>query len=616
MVQISDRPWAALGLAAGVFLCYCAIFIQFFPNGKGCLGHDYATFLPALQDGFIWYHANGMASIPWFTPSFFGGFLQYANPQNGYFTLPQFLAFVVDPLIAVQTTFVLFAGGGFLGFYHLLRRSFGLARPAALTGATLFLFNGFYAHRMLIGHFGAHPFMLLPWIMSMLMGPAAGAPPPRAGDAIADSLKAGFLLAYMVQTWFVLLMVPALAAIVLVALLGALSGGRPLAGFWARLAGAGAAGLGLSAAKLAGLVYLSGQFDRSALSLPGAETLAGAAGLMVRSLFVSPAFDPGRSAGLGHLQWIMERHEWEFSLTPVALILLLVGGLSLLGKKRAPLGADGKRARRYALLGGIFLLLALPVLLNTHQAEWHRFLKQLPVIKDASSLIRWFIIPLPFTAAAAALVLDRLPVFRCRQWCVAVAAMIGVVAVNAAADRTFYQRQAYSPWPVVDDFYRVASGRRVPVIRGIFAFRDKTGRTTAAPIYLGPNDAFVRGLSPLIAYDPLFGYHAEAFPVKTLHPGPVMAASNGVLNLKNPACYLWPAANGCRPGDPFRVDQVDDAEAFRRYRPFHYTVPFWQRAANWINLAVLAAGVLWLVWRGLPSLGRRGVGRQSAVDSH
>lgn len=65
------------------------------------------------------------------------------------------------PLLAVQITFLVFAASGVLGFYSLLRDALMISTPASVFGATLYLFNGFYGHRAIVGHFTFHVFMLV-----------------------------------------------------------------------------------------------------------------------------------------------------------------------------------------------------------------------------------------------------------------------------------------------------------------------------------------------------------------------------------------------------------------------------------------------------------------------
>ena len=64
--------------------------------------------------------------------------------------------------------------------------------------------------------------------------------------------------------------------------------------------------------------------------------------------------------------------------------------------------------------------------------------------------------------------------------------------------------------------------------------------------------------------------------------------------MKNPACYLFAAENGCKPGDHFRIDQVKNAVEFLSYRPFSFEQPHWQIVATWLSLwsAIAVAAAL------------------------
>ena len=111
----------------------------------------------------------------------------------------------------------------------------------------------------------------------------------------------------------------------------------------------------------------------------------------------------------------------------------------------------------------------------------------------------------------------------------------------------------------------------------------------------GRNDGLTKGVSQIACYQPLLGYRLEKFPRAPLRPGPVIAPIGDVINLKNPACYLYPQENNCRPGDHFTIDSLDDAVAFMTYRPFPFERPDWQDAASGVSLAALAATLAFLL---------------------
>jgi hypothetical protein len=179
-------------------------------------------------------------------------------------------------------------------------------------------------------------------------------------------------------------------------------------------------------------------------------------------------------------------------------------------------------------------------------------------------------------------------------------ATIGIglmLAWNFHIDRSYYANQGYSATTIETAYAEAAGTRSVPPIHAISAHVDASGRVALPG---NRNDDLVKGYSQLACYQPLFGYRLERFPVETLHPGPALDAADGVLNLKNPACYVFPKANHCTPGDHFPASAQAEAAAFLDYRPFAFVMPGWQEAANWIGIAstlVTLAAVLTAAWR-------------------
>jgi hypothetical protein len=326
-------------------------------------------------------------------------------------------------------------------------------------------------------------------------------------------------------------------------------------------------------------------FGRDTYQLPGVQSLAAAAALIARSLFVGPA-DELVADVFVNSQWTVARHELEYGVTWVPLLLLLLGGVA--GMSRAREQAGQGTPKDWLQYGALVALLLLPMVLNYYTPQWHTLLKHLPILKNSSLLIRWVSLYIPVVILLAAVGLDRMVSLRPYHASVVLLSLAAVVLLNSHADRAYYHTQPYDPQPIVQAYHRVQRYAWTPTIRHI------AGVTTPARRALMPlarNDVIVQGGSQLRCYEPLFGYRLEKFPRGTLSPGAVMEERNGYFNLKNPACYVYPAANGCTPGAHFALQQRPAAEAFITYQPFPFHVPGWQTAANLLTLTA-AAGVL------------------------
>ena len=155
---------AALPTAVGLGLLgvHLALFLPYMSDAKGRMAADYALHVPNLLVGLYWRLANGLGAVPWFDPAQCGGVPYHADPNVGFYALPQALAFATSMDAALKATFAAFAAIGFFAAYGLMRSSFAASRAAALASAGLFLFNGFFAARMLAGHLTFHAFMLAP----------------------------------------------------------------------------------------------------------------------------------------------------------------------------------------------------------------------------------------------------------------------------------------------------------------------------------------------------------------------------------------------------------------------------------------------------------------------
>lgn len=567
------------------------IFSQFFPNSQGMLGTDYGYKFPVLLDGYYWFLQNGFFSLPCFTPSFCGGIPRMANPQAIYVSALQLFTFFTDPLHSTQLTFLLFAALGFWGFYLLLRRRFATGAWTAILGATLFLFNGFYTYRFIIGHAEFHPFMLLPLLTFFLLSPKNTDDRLRLWQEAGCIALSALLMSYMLWAGMLQLFLPSLLAVIVLALVhslpgqwrGAQQGG--LAIFCLRLVLATTLCLCLSAAKLTATFSFLHHFPRETYPLPGVAGFGKLFGLMGEVLFwggnrvISPEI-------ISNFQWSLERHEFEYGVSMVPL--LVMGGQLLI--EIAQWGRSTKKVSRLRLTPGepatlaiLLFLLSIPLALNYYSPAWNQFLKSIPVIKKLSNILRWFIIYIPFLVVATALIIKRLETMRPLYPVIIFGSLALIIGQNLLIEKDFYHAQDYDPTPIVNAYDKAESSGAPPVIAEMVA--NPRG-----------NDTLADGASQLLCYEPMFGYRLEALPFQSIHPGPSLEEGAGIFNVKNPACYLYPNENNCQPGDHFLLNQREDAENFINFRPFRYQTSLIQKVANTINIValimVLVAGML------------------------
>ena len=586
---LSPRAQRRLLLAAVIAAAaaYLAHVVFFFPDAQGRLGDDYDYFLPLLLAGKYWVAQNGPLALPWFSPAFCGGLPFLANPQSIYFSLPQALSFVMGPVGAFMLTTVLFAGAGALGTYALMRRRFESSVPAAAVGAVVFLCNGFLLHRMGAGHVTYHVFGLVPLLSLVLLTPLDGERSLR-GIALRASgpvALAGAMLAYFIFAGAPNIVVPAGIACVAIWLLHSF-GRRPVYSFWLVGGAAGCVAAAAAAMKIVPAAVFVAQFPRVH------EIVLFEDPLFLARVLLMGLFLPGM---LPEHAWFVGRHELDYG---VGLFPLLIA-VAAWGRFRRACGWRSLAPGTVLRLAALLLLLTIPVFLNLGGPGYAAWLKTLPYVGDSTLLVRWFFIyVLPLTVGAG-LALDY-ALRDSPQRSLVAAGGILVTALPLLLTGSWYRDlELYDPAGVVAADRALAAAGAPPAVRRI-------GNVAAAA---GWNDGLVSGASSHPCYEPLFGYHLESFP-RGLTPGPL----GGERHLRNPACYVYGAENGCTPGASFSDAERAEESAFAAYRPFAYQVPRWQRWANWISVAGIAAIVLGLALGAAGSLRR--VSRLTAMRRH
>jgi hypothetical protein len=581
-------PFAAAAAAVGFFAWNIA---RFFPNPAGHLGYDYGLFLPWLIAGFYWHVSNGWLSPPAFLPSFCGGIPFLFNPQSLYYSLPQWLVLWVQPVRSLLISWEAFGLAGGLGMYALLRRGFLVSVPSALLGATIFLLNGFYTARMIIGHAPFHGVMLLPAI-----GLAIFAPRPRPGlpERVVRSVLTGLLLAYVFYSGGINVILPMVLALLILALMIAYTGR------WHRDIAVIAVAGGLLCVALCAYKLLPALAFAANVVRPVALRMNGNLPALVGGAVVS-LFVPQVLSHLGPDRLIVDRAELEYGVGIVPLLALLAVAWVALRRRR--LRHEAGR-HRWVLLG-LAVLLMIPILVNFDGLGLRLLLLHLPVVKSMSVMLRFWFAYIPMLCVVTALAFDQLIRDPARRGWWSAAAIVVTVMQCAATDMSYYAGQVYDPGLVAAAYSKIRLGGGVPAITRIADPWAETSPRTGS----SRDDSLVDGVSAFPCYEPMFGYRLEVFKRGRLASGPLLESRDGRLNLKNPACYVFPGANGCAPGDEFAAGQEAEAEAFAAYRPYRYEWPVRQYVATGVSVAAWTGCLVALMGCGplvvLSSLRRR-----------
>ena len=321
-------------------------------------------------------------------------------------------------------------------------------------------------------------------------------------------------------------------------------------------------------------------YPRDYYPLPGLAGLWGLLETVYHSVFLGHGLIASSQAIRNNL-FPFGSHEFQFGITVVPLYLIAAGVLFAIARRDGSTVPALKRRWPYVLL--LTLITLVPLVANYYDPVWNAQLKGLPFIQNSASLFRWFAVYLLPLVIAAALCLD--PILSAVNRKILITGCCGIAVILLQQRIPPFPGdlwgQNYSPTAVVQAYHaarEAGSAPSVTHIREDFRFR---------PRNLAANDALAVGASQLACYEPMFGYQLQAFTYRSIHAGPVTDVTGAELNLKNPACYAFPEANSCRPGDHFEVSQQSSAELFAARKPFPFELPLRQRIANMVSLIAI-----------------------------
>lgn len=591
---MNERLRRSLLLASGLLMLalYWATFVSpFMPTVSGTLGHDHRGSLVEATIGYVHFQKSPF-SIPWFTPASCAGNMYIAGAANPYLNLQQWLTFFLDPLSASKINFIVFAGLGLTGTYLLCRRRFNMDTISSFLGASLFLFNGFFAYRMVIGHTAFHSYMLIPLIAFLLI---PGDLPART--QARNMLVAATLIAYLIlASGAYVLLTAGLALTGILAMHTLACNRREPGGFmvlqpFLPLAAAFTVAILLCLFKISLTLSTAANFERDFYPIPGLINLLDTVTLPLRLLFFStPEWETESGYLFTNFRWPIERHELEMNVGTPALLLLVFAAVT----SRSKIFQAVRQAPMTSLV--LLTVVLVPMVLNFYQPVWNDVLKSIPVLRSFSLYVRLYAAYIPLVVLATALAFSCVPRYRL-PLCIALLA--GTVASHWLIDRSYYAQQKYNPQLLLEFYERFRDQPgQIPPVNTTSELKVASFSGEAVIVQ---NEMFAFGSSNIECHNDMFGYRLEVFPKRDLliPNASVFTRSGDRLNFKNPSCHVFPKANQCEPGDHFTAAQQSSLENFVRYRGFEFNMPGYQ----WVSTATSLVTLLMVVF-GLITLSR------------
>ena len=575
------KSYFFLFIAIFVFLSHQIFFQNFFPNNNLKLGADYSIFLPQFIFGKIWFN-NNYLSIPWFSPSFCCGLPFFGDLQTQFYTLPQLLFIIFSPIFALKLMFLLFSLTGFIGTFLLMNKSFKSNQYISLIAASIFLFNGFFNYRAIIGHITYLNFIFVPIYCFLLI---------KSFESYENKKKNIFyiLISALIYSHIIQSSGGPPGIIITMSILFVIS----LYIYFSEklkiiynLFFSFFIGLLISSSKIIASLHFLKNFQRDYTPI-FFKNYYDLTINFFQSLFLFPSakfnFDIVNS-----LPYKVQVHEIEFGITVVPLIMfaIFIGFIKKIKFKKISL-------IKFIALFAIFLLIFFVASINIIDSYFGIFFRSLPLIKHSWVNFRFIAILILPLIIVSSLMINKVFLKENTIKIFTILCLSIILFQNYIYDKSYYHKQNYNAKNIEilsDDKERIKNLK----IENIVLIADKNKKPV---ITIQRNNLFIYKLSPMFCSQPIFGYKLEKMPknftfdkIKKIddnffyYTGDPKLIINERLNFFNPSCFIFPNENNCKPGDLFHKNQINELENFLNYKKFNFQISNIQKIFNIISI--------------------------------
>lgn len=578
-----------------IFVFHQYLYLDFFPNENNKLGHDFEYFLPNFIFGKVWFQKNFL-SLPWFNPALCCGIPFHADPQTGFYSIQQIFYILFEPITATKILFTYFSFFGFLGMYLLLRKNFKISFLISLLGATMFIFNGFFIFRSIIGHIAYINFSLIPIYCYFLI---------ESFTNKNNFLKKVYLAlsALVLSSFFYSGASPIMPLLIIcifsILLFFYLKTNDLNVILFCSLKSFIIAFL-ISSSKITASLFFLKNFNRKIQPIYFENSIE-YLNVIFKSLFFFPDLKYFNKNILNKNINSFSIHEIEYGITFIPLFIFL---LFLLNFKKFSKLRNFNKVFLFSL--GIFIL---PIFLNTNLFNFQSFWNSIPIIGSSWVQVRWsaiYIIPLIFFTV---IILEKLN-FNKYKILILIPLFFAIFFQNIYRDKSYYNSQLYDPKDMVELSQKLndKNFKKNFSINGYATVVNKDDQIILNN--LKRNDYFAFNLSSAYCYQPLFGYNLEKFPNnnisfnKKVKLSPERNLIIGELNntndkkkfnFFNPSCFLFPDENNCLPGDLFDKTKKKNLENFLNYKKFDFRKNIFQNISDYLSLVSLFMVIIFLI---------------------
>ena len=293
-------------------------------------------------------------------------------------------------------------------------------------------------------------------------------------------------------------------------------------------------------------------------------------------------------------------HEMEYSVSVVPIVLIFF--IYFMDKKFLRLNYYNIR---FIVL--LFIIFFIPILLNVNFLNQFQIIAKIPILNSTWVQFRWMAIYILPIIIISGLLVENFKLDLNEKKYLVIISILVLLVQNLIKDNSWhFDDQRYSVKNAMDFSTKIRNGIDLEII-GPAILLDKSGSPKKVN---NKNDMLFFSYSPLLCYQPIFGYGLEKLNAKQitfnskqlLQDGSFMYYSNkldekdGHFMLFNPSCFLYPKENNCSPGDTFKISEKEKLIQFANYKKFKFKQNNIQIFSNYISFFTFLLSLLYLVY--------------------
>ena len=555
----------------GLLAVFLAVFFWGLNAQYPLLGHDYFYFWPRMLEGKWHFLRQGFAPLR-FAPHLCGGFFQYGNPQDVYYSLPQFLSFFIGLWSATQLSIAVAVILGYIGWIRFGRDVLKLTLPWAFTLAIVCTANGFFFVHIAVGHLSYFTLPLMSWLLWALFHGKRETGWILLERAIIFACVTGtFLYSGTHVAWFIV--IPIIAILLPVDLLLSADVRERMVTLARRISAFLPFALALGASKLVAvwslMRILPRTVDFQSYTASQNELL-----FAIKSLWIAPHLPQFFT-----LDPVNRIHEESMFTSPIALVGSLL--LIVLCIRHPQL----QRWKKIALLASALIVTVLILTIIDGKGFVPEMLQTLPFFSSLRVPERFLVI-LSLLASIAGVV-GCAQFFQNNRWGIAakhaplIASAVTVIAFVAAYLPLIPHLEYTVPY---DQIIAGLKAEPDPMNEPVREVQDLVG------VKVSDFQYFFSGATGTRCYETIQSQNAAV-----LLEGPVNLVWSGALNVYNPACIAYGKENGCKPWDRIAVDDLENLQSFINGRPTTWKISSLQMWADRVTMGTLVVLVLMML---------------------